>query len=288
MYDFPKSPSILSLTQIGGDASMELTMAAQEDASAWEAPIPTTRAPDPNADTSLLGRACFSRTGIVRRKPARGDAPPTLSKSCSDKLALKQCTSLLSALSSLFIDTTNVYIHSIVLPESQHSEVACRRAFSEEGRLKPLAGKMWLGGYSFKQFSILTTGLEFEFSRIAVKARADRISASNLAATWSSSGFEENIIGGVIQGRKAFNTNAASCMSRLRMWEAARDLADRLGTGCSVTALYLKSGTYRDVKQGQLTAHRKRVKEEVRKTALVGWIRNDGGSDFQLEKRSNH
>ncbi|RGP68082.1 trna-specific adenosine deaminase 1 [Fusarium sporotrichioides] len=271
-----------------GDASMELTMASQEDASAWAAPTPTTRTPDPNADISLLGRACFSRTGIVRRKPARGDAPPTLSKSCSDKLALKQCTSLLSALTSLFIDTTNAYIHNIVLPESQHSDVACRRAFSEEGRLKPLAGKMWLGGYSFKQFSTMTTSLEFEFSKMAVKARADKISASNLAATWSSSGFEENIIGGVIQGRKAFNTNAASRMSRRSMWEAARGLADRLGIGCSVTALYLKSGTYRDVKQGQLTAHRRRVKEEAREAALVGWIRNDGGSDFQLEKRSNH
>ncbi|RGP60544.1 trna-specific adenosine deaminase 1 [Fusarium longipes] len=268
-----------------GDASMELTMAAQEDASAWKTP---TRTPDPNVGISLLGRACFSRTGIVRRKPARGDAPPTLSKSCSDKIALKQCTSLLSALTSLFIDTTNAYIHTIVLPESQYSHAACKRAFSAEGRLKPLAGKVWLGGYSFKEFSTLTTGLEFEFSKIAVKARADKISASNLAATWSSSGFEENTIGGVVQGRKAFNTNAASRTSRRSMWEAASDLADRLGVGCPITALYLKSSTYRDMKQGQLLADRRRVKEEAREVALVGWIRNDGGSDFQLEKRSNH
>ncbi|KAH7185557.1 adenosine deaminase/editase [Fusarium flagelliforme] len=270
-----------------GDASMELTMAAQKDASAWKTPTPITGTPNPNADASLLGRACFSRTGIVRRKPARGDAPPTLSKSCSDKLALKQCTSLLSSLASIFIDPTNAYIHSIVLPESQYSDVACHRAFSAEGRMKPLVGKVWPAGYSFKEFSALTTDLEFEFSKIAVKARSDRISASNLAATWSLSGFEENIIGGVIQGRKAFKTNAASRTSRRSIWEAASDLAERLDE-YSAAARYVTSSTYRDVKQGQLTIHRRRVKDETRETALVGWIRNDGGSDFQLEKRSNH
>lgn len=284
---FPECHSF-HLTQIGGDASMELTMAAQEDASAWETPTHITRTPDPNVNVSLLGRACFSRTGIVRRKPARGDAPPTLSKSCSDKLALKQCTSLLSTLTSLLVDPTNAYIHTMVLPQSQYSEVACRRAFSAEGRMNPLAGKIWPGGYSFKDFSTLTTGLEFEFSKIVVKARADKISASNLAATWSLSGFEENIIGGVIQGRKAFKANGASRTSRRSMWEAASDLANMLSDGCSATALYISSGTYHGIKQGQLTAHRRRVKDETREVALIGWIRNDGGSDFQLEKRSNH
>ncbi|KAF4448192.1 putative tRNA-specific adenosine deaminase 1 [Fusarium austroafricanum] len=271
-----------------GDASMELTMAAQEDASAWETPTQITTAPDPNTQASLLGRACFSRTGIVRRKPARGDAPPTLSKSCSDKLALKQCTSLLSALTSIFIDPTNAYITSLIVPNAQYSHTACRRAFSAEGRMNLMVGKEWPGGYSFREFSTATTDLEFEFSKRAVKAQTDQISASNLAAIWSRSGFEENIIGGVIQGRRAFKTNGASRVSRRCMLEAANDLADRLGDAYSPPIVSLGASTYRHVKQGQLTAHRRRVKDEVRESALVGWIRNDEGSDFQLEKRSNH
>ncbi|KAF4968952.1 hypothetical protein FSARC_3716 [Fusarium sarcochroum] len=271
-----------------GDASMELTMAAQDNASAWATPTPITKAPTSNIETSLLGRACFSRTGIVRRKPARGDAPPTLSKSCSDKIALKQCTSLLSALTSLFVDPANAYIHSIILPRSQYSELACRRAFSAEGRMSPVVGKEWLGGYAFKKFSTVTTDLEFEFSKRAVKVRADKISASNLAATWSRSGFEENIIGGVVQGRKAFQVNGASRTSRRSMWEAASELAVSLGDACTTTTKHLGDGTYRDIKEGPLTAHRQRVKGEARETALAGWIRNDGGSDFQLEERSNH
>ncbi|KAJ4263982.1 hypothetical protein NW762_006020 [Fusarium torreyae] len=271
-----------------GDASMELTMAAQDDASAWATPTPMTKAPTSNIETSLLGRACFSRTGIVRRKPARGDAPPTLSKSCSDKIALKQCTSLLSTLTSLFVDPANAYIHSIILPISQYSELACRRAFSADGRMNPVVRKEWLGGYAFKEFSIVTTDLEFEFSKRAVRARAAKISASNLAATWSHSGFEENIIGGVIQGRKAFKVNGASRTSRRSMCEAASELAVSLGDAFPASPKNLGGGTYRDIKEGPLTAHRQRVKGEARETALRGWIRNDGGSDFQLEERSNH
>ncbi|KAF5542545.1 tRNA-specific adenosine deaminase 1 [Fusarium phyllophilum] len=271
-----------------GDASMELTMASQEDDSAWETPTPVNAKPGGDAQISLLGRACFSRTGIVRRKPARGDAPPTLSKSCSDKIALKQCASLLSAITSIFIDPTNAYISSVVLPRSQYSDLACRRAFSAEGRMNIVAGKKWLGGYSFREFSIATTGLEFEFSKRSVQMRAGEISASNLAATWSRSGFEENLIGGVIQGRKAFKTDGASRVSRRCMWEAANDLASRIGGASSSTAICLGGKTYHHLKQGQLMAHRRQVKDEAREMALSGWIKNDGGSDFQLEKRSNH
>lgn len=275
------------LTTSGGDASMELTMAAQEDASPWQAPTSITVDPTPNAELSLPGRAYFSQLGIVRRKPARGDAPPTLSKSCSDKIALKQCTSLLSSLTSLFIDPANAYIHSLVLPESQYSSSGCRRAFSAEGRMKPMAGKRWPGGYAFNEFQVVTTELDFEYSKKAVKSRSDKISASNLAAAWSRSGIEETIIGGVIQGRKPFTSKGASQMSRRMMWETSGALADGLGHDYTGTSEHLRCGTYRDVKAGQLLADRRQVKDHVRETALAGWIKNDGGSGFELEERSN-
>jgi len=54
-----------------GDASMELTMSAQEDATPW--PLPKTVSPpyEPNQgeDGALKGRGYFSELGIVRRKP---------------------------------------------------------------------------------------------------------------------------------------------------------------------------------------------------------------------------
>ncbi|KPM45087.1 hypothetical protein AK830_g1443 [Neonectria ditissima] len=271
-----------------GDASMELTMAAQGDASPWQASVRGTSDPESQSEAHLPGRAYFSKLGIVRRKPARGDAPPTLSKSCSDKIALKQCTSLLSSLTSLFIDPTNAYIHSLVLPESQYSTTACRRAFSGDGRMRSMVGRGWPGDYSFKEFVTETTGLEFEFSKRTVKARSDKISPSNLATAWSRSGVEETILGGVIQGRKAFNLKGASRMSRRGMWEMARDVASSLDQRDLGTSEYLQSETYRDIKHGPLLAQRKQVKEDTRQMALTGWIENVGGSDFGIEGRGNH
>lgn len=51
-----------------GDASMELTMYAQDDATPW--PVPSEDASSIEESTELLeGRGYFSQLGIVRRKP---------------------------------------------------------------------------------------------------------------------------------------------------------------------------------------------------------------------------
>jgi len=190
---------------------MELTMASQQDATPWAIPdknIATTSAssrasvssqqqqrqqpPDLKEALLLPGRAYFSQLGIVRRKPSRGDAPPTLSKSCSDKLSLHQCTSLFSSLTSLLVAPDHAYISTLVLPRSQYSAPGCRRAFSDGGQyeqneiqheiynehedwqgnpsqeprmasLKQIGG--WGGGYKFHPFTVKTTDLEFAFSR---------------------------------------------------------------------------------------------------------------------------
>lgn len=281
-----------SALNLGGDASMELIMAAQEDASPWELPTPT---PTPasvqptisESESALPGRAYFSQLGIVRRKPARGDAPPTLSKSCSDKIALKQCTSLLSSLASLFVNPANSYIDTLVLPESQYSAAACERAFSAAGRMKPVDGKQWADGYAFRPFNVEATTVEFEFSKRAVQARSKVISASNLAATWSASGFEETILGGVLQGRKQFDIRGASKTSRRQMWLKSRELSDQLsasntGRHGGLREHFSSTSSYQDIKDGPLLAERRQVKAQVRQLALKGWIQNEGDSGFGI------
>ncbi|CAH0039293.1 unnamed protein product [Clonostachys solani] len=267
-----------------GDASMELTMAAQESAAPWDVPdaVESTGSHDPAG--SLPGRAYFSQLGIVRRKPARGDAPPTLSKSCSDKISLKQCTSLLSSITSLFINPINAYIDTMVLPRSQFSESGCRRAFSRHGRMKALDGAHWPGGYSFKPFNIETTDLEFAFSKKTVSEKSSKVSASNLAAAWSLSGVEETIIGGVIQGRKPFDARGASQMSRREMWLKARSLASNLEAGHAFINETLQFPAYREVKESTLLAVRRKVKQDVQIKALTGWQKNDGDSDFNINQ----
>ncbi|RAH73514.1 tRNA-specific adenosine deaminase [Aspergillus aculeatinus CBS 121060] len=195
-----------------GDASMELTMAAQEDPTPWvedpspsepvslsgplsapEEPNPThttarapaaalsstpdppphttatSTAPPPPTDpsspapskppTTLLdGRGHFSKLGIVRRKPARADADSTKSKSCSDKLALRQVSSLLSTETALLVRVTaSAYLAGVVLPETEISKVGCERAFGREGRMKGL-----VGGYLAPSLASSSGGREVE------------------------------------------------------------------------------------------------------------------------------
>lgn len=49
-----------------GDASMELVIEAQEDATPWPVPISHD-----GTDPQLLGRGSFSQLGVVRRKPCK-------------------------------------------------------------------------------------------------------------------------------------------------------------------------------------------------------------------------
>ena len=140
---------------------MENIMAAQDDATPWREVQPP--------DSDLLGRGHFDQLGVVRRKPARADAPVTLSKSCSDKLALKQVTGLLSTIVSKLVWPANVYLASLVLPEGQIVPTAVERAWGENGRLKPVVDidhetkETWSeAGYSFQTFSFLATSRSFE------------------------------------------------------------------------------------------------------------------------------
>lgn len=147
-------------------------MASQEDATPWE----VLRQPKPalgsqelepsDAEKLLDGRAHFSLLGVVRRKPARTDAESTRSKSCSDKLALRQISSLLSCETSrLVAPTENAYIAGLVLPEDEITQVGFDRCFGAEGRMQALVGRSWPAtketdnsapGYQFRPFQILS------------------------------------------------------------------------------------------------------------------------------------
>ncbi|PWY95797.1 hypothetical protein BO94DRAFT_507068 [Aspergillus sclerotioniger CBS 115572] len=183
-----------------GDASMELTMAAQDDPTPWEIlPSSSSTTPTETKELDLLtGRGHFSRLGIVRRKPARADAPSTLSKSCSDKLALRQVSSLISAEMGLLVNVTpNVYLAGVVMPASEVSAVGCERAFGSSGRMAPLIHSrsqsqyQGEGGdrYHYHPFSILpvedkiVNGL-WQYGKPT--SRTDRCKPGTISAVWTA------------------------------------------------------------------------------------------------------
>jgi tRNA-specific adenosine deaminase 1 len=268
-----------------GDASMELTMDAQEDATPWTSAPPiisSTLGNDSVGESSgaLRGRANFSLLGAVRCKPSRPDAPPTLSKSCTDKITMKQATSLLSSVTSTLLSPRNAYIHSLILPASQYVPAACERAFARTGRLASLTNKTiqsWQGCYKWHPLTVHPTQREFVWSRRSIAAHEKAV-ASNLSAVWTPS-WQETLIGGVLQGRKQTDPRGASKLCRRSAWKLAVQIAGIAGTPAVLEVL--SKGTYGDVKDSECLATRRRVKTDIQH-ALGGWVRNTGDADVTL------
>lgn len=229
---------------------------------------------------------------------ARPDAPLTLSKSCTDKLTLCQCTSLLSTLTSTLISPEGAYLQTLVLPESQHVPEATTRAFSTEGRLQALTADViseWPDGYSFRPFRIATVSEEFQYSRRLGKL-GQTLLPSNKSAIYTPY-FQEVLIGGVLQGRKKTDPRGASAVSRGRIWRAVLTVVHHLTVhelngengpfGISVDGVLdrghwiAQCDKYRHLKQGSVPYGRNRVKSEIA-AALGGWDRNGGDDAFSL------
>lgn len=286
-----------------GDASMELTMAKQEDATPWSShssssgtdmptmkdDSPVLNSPQQVAAPTMHGRGHFDQLGSVRRKPSRPDAPPTLSKSCSDKIAMKQCTGLLSAVTSQLVWPGNVYLKSLILPESEYVPEACERAFGRTGRMAPLAEKgvqeRWMkNGFSFLPFDVQTTKREFEYSKrhIMLAKNASELDPvpSNRSCVWTPRR-SEVLINGVLEGRRWYDLHGASILSRRSMWKSALGIAVMLSL--PNLAQLTRKGSYRDLKASGALEDREQVKADVRRLALKRWVKNDGDDEWSLD-----
>lgn len=260
-----------------GDASMELVMSRQADPTPWQPPTPVTGI---IGDTiSLLGRGHFDQLGIVRRKPSRPDAPMTMSKSCTDKLALRQFTSILSSVSSLLIAPDNAYLHTLVLPESEFVPSAVQRAFGRSGRLAKAVTWDPEGGFAFRPFKVNTTKLSFPFARPDTSQSEQGIRPSNIACVRYGSS-SEIIINGVLQGRKQTDPRGASALSRRKMWELTRSIALQLTAPSIITAL--SHEMYSEVKLDDSLQLRAAAKSRLIQGTLCPWTRTAADRDWSL------
>lgn len=159
------------------------------------------------------------------------------------------------------------------------------------------------GGYAFREFRVETTGLEFAFSRRAIltssdsssvevevaEGKAKKLIASSLATSWTLNGPRdgEGLVGGVLQGRKQFDVRGASLVSRRKMWALAKEICSMMGLeGDGELQRVLGSAEimYDEIKEGStLLEGRRRAKEETKRVALKGWVRNTGDGSFKLE-----
>ena len=197
---------------------------------------------------------------------ARPDSPETLSKSCSDKLALKQCMGLLSSHTSCFISPENAYLTSLVVPESQYISAAMERCFGRQGRLAAVNESSWPADYTFRPFRVLTTAKEFRYSRRSVSSGGNAAKGSNLATIWDPES-QEVIINGVLQGRKQTDDKCASMVSRSRLVTQASNF--------TINNLFTDTTSYTAYKRSHpQLVKRAEVKAKVIQQALIGWVAN--------------
>jgi tRNA-specific adenosine deaminase 1 len=115
----------------GGDASTR-TLAAMPQGPAIAALKSASSLPVPEGNAAARGRDNYSLLGVLRTKPGRADSPPTLSMSCSDKIARWCILGIQGALASNILDP--VYVDEIILggvdPVVEDSvREDCERAF---------------------------------------------------------------------------------------------------------------------------------------------------------------
>lgn len=111
-----------------GDCSMSYTQSQAHDSTPWTEPSSTPWTEPCSTQSLLRGRNLFYVAGAVRTKPGRPDSPPTLSKSCSDKLCLKQALGINSCITSKIIDP--IYLDYLVMPLHKFNHDDFNRCFT--------------------------------------------------------------------------------------------------------------------------------------------------------------
>lgn len=276
-----------------GDASMEILIGdkPEDERQPWATP---------RESDALRGRGYFQDLGIVRRKPSRPDAPPTMSKSCTDKLTLRQVISLLSFPACLFIaPTANAYLSSLILPGTRYSSIACTRAFTSSGRMGDYKDTTADNMYKYRPFHVETVNIhshDLPYARpLSGKAKTGNVSGLWIAGqTLGSTAVNESLINGVKQGYKQLSADARRCsvVSRINMVLTAQDifaamqksglLAHRFSDNdiCGVTTFE----KYKTVHISATTPFRPIVKNDVG-IALGGWPANIGDHDWDVVDR---
>ncbi|KAK6502966.1 hypothetical protein TWF481_008002 [Arthrobotrys musiformis] len=273
-----------------GDASMEFIISAQEDPTPWSPPFPPT-----NPQNTLPGRSYFSTLSIVRRKPSRPDAPPTLSKSCTDKITLKQFTSILSSPSSLIISPKNAYITTFTVPYNKYNPHGYARAFTPEGRLSKIPihnSKDEEDEYKFSQITPTPLPPSFPFEHkypfSKPPPQETSIKASNLSAVYINhlTPITEVLISGVKQGNAQLSPGdrKGSVVCRKKAWMLLRQVTDLLPEQYNDLKDKVEScGSYRELKDIDLyQTQRRREMKRLVTDALNGWERNIGDDDWGI------
>ncbi|KIV88107.1 hypothetical protein PV10_09033 [Exophiala mesophila] len=279
---------------------MEILINAMDprEVEPWQPPESTS------SPSHLQGRGHFSLLGYVRRKPSRADAEPTLSKSCTDKLAVKQFTSVVAFPADCFVQRTdNAYLKNLITYSDQYDQVGFERALGPRGRLANISGD----GHFFGIEELPQGSPRFLFEKptnIVGTASPQKSKAANTSTMWvaspnpSGNAVHEVLVNGVKQGYKQWDhrQSKASVVSRRHLIHLARSICtDMSGGDTSDLSLGYRlneiaatiSGVFNQDQYSKMKASHLRyeaieLKARV-KRSLGSWQQNSGDSEWPCD-----
>lgn len=182
----------------------------------------------------------------------------------------------------------NAYLDILVLPASQHSSTASDRALGITGRLSPLAGHSWPGGYVFHPLTVRTTTREFAFSRRAGGKRK-AIGSDITTVSVPTASLTQTLTRGRLRGRRAGDPLGGSIICRREVWKAVKEVLvlahDKAIFDLDRQVQALAGGeseNYRGLKLSELLQGRQKIKADLTGPSgvLKGWgPRREGDRD---------
>lgn len=221
-----------------GDCSMENLQESVENSLPWE---------DAQQTEPLRGRSNMYQVGRVRTKPGRVDSRISLSKSCSDKLTVKQSTGITNTVVHTLIEP--IFLTYLVVPEKKINMQSMERCF---GRVEG------------NKLNILPTRTDFKFEKVSHREPC-HYSVVFIPTHKKLDILCLGVKNGGYQKNKPAKRNSASFVSRLQFVAKLRQVKPDLS--------FFNHKTYSEAKKAT------RTKDHV--TQFLGWFKGTE-DDFLL------
>ncbi|PIL36863.1 hypothetical protein GSI_00553 [Ganoderma sinense ZZ0214-1] len=224
-----------------GDASTRY-LASSQDAE-MAALKDSTPFPELPPGTASRGRDNYSLYGVLRTKPGRADSPPTLSMSCSDKIAAWNVLGIQGALASrllrpVYID--RVIVGEVAQPMRQVVLEDCQRAL--HARLRSIAGLP--APFQPNVPVIEFTSVSYSHSRSALGPSVSNGCNDSLCYIADSTRASEVLINGVRRGispKHRHNPNFRPVLSKLVLYGLFKEVAAKLDMSLVLKHTYFEA-----------------------------------------------
>ncbi|SCU86374.1 LAMI_0D01794g1_1 [Lachancea mirantina] len=167
----------------------------------------------------LRGRFNHSKRGFVRTKPGRQDSSPTFSKSCTDKLCVRQVLSMLNSLTWSLLKQP-VFLSYVVVPEPKDGFIdEVNKSFQTRLNMPEVTTSM----------KFIPCAANFQDDKLD-EQQAPAATCSTMLNVLNGKGtLQESILNGMKNGfyvkkPKPLRNNCESCVSRSAQWELFREI----------------------------------------------------------------